>query len=158
MLQIRRYEPRDNRAMKALHYAGVAQIDPDASPADDAFSDADLDDVENHYLNGRGEFLLGFEENQLVAMGALRPKTDTVGEIKRIRVRHDCQRRGYGKTILMRLLEKASIIGYKELVLDTLEDNVSAQRLFKTCGFTEISRGKLGRYDLIYFSKKLTKK
>jgi ribosomal protein S18 acetylase RimI-like enzyme len=155
MLQLRRYRPGDNAAVKALHYAGVAQMDPAADPADDAFRDADLDDIEGHYLNGRGDFLLGFDGGELVAMGALRQKTETLGEIKRIRVRRDCQRQGYGKIIVLRLIERASALGYQELVLDTLENNPGAQRLFASCGFTENCRGMRGNYHLIFYTKRL---
>jgi ribosomal protein S18 acetylase RimI-like enzyme len=155
MLQMRRYRPEDNAAVKALHFAGLAQMHSGADRADTAFFDADLDDIEGHYLNDRGEFLLGFDGGGLAVMGALRPKTATLGEIKRIRVRQDCQQRGYGKMMVLQLEARAAALGYQELVLDTLENNTRAQKLFESCGFTEDSRGMRGKHHLIYYTKHL---
>ena len=155
MLQIRRYEPRDKGAIKALHYAGVAQMDPGADPADDTFRDADLDDIEEHYLDNNGDFLVGEEGDEIVVIGAVRKVTDTLGEIKRIRVSRDCQRRGYAKMILVELTERARALGYKELILDTLENNLGAQKMFEGCGFAENHRGMRGNYHLIFYTKQI---
>jgi ribosomal protein S18 acetylase RimI-like enzyme len=157
MLLIRRYQAPDNKAVKELHYAGVVQMDPDASRQDNPFIDSDLDDIEGIYLNNHGDFIVGTEGQEIVAMGAIRKVSAKCGEIKRIRVRQNCQRQGYGRTILLKLMELASEIGYTELCLDTLASNIPAQRLFEKCGFAENHRGKIGPYDLIYYGKKLNK-
>jgi ribosomal protein S18 acetylase RimI-like enzyme len=154
---IRRYQAPDNEAVKELHYAGVLQMDPDASLQDIPFMDSDLDDIAGIYLNNRGDFIVGMESKEIVAMGAIRKVSAKRGEIKRIRVRQDCQRQGYGQTILLKLMEIAAKLGYTELCLDTLTSNVPAQKLFEKCGFVESHRGKRGPYDLIFYGKKLSK-
>jgi ribosomal protein S18 acetylase RimI-like enzyme len=151
MLQLRRYRPEDSAAVRALHCAGLAQMHSGADRSDAAFFDADLDDIESHYLNGRGDFLLGFDGAGLAVMGALRQKTETLGEIKRLRVRRDCQRHGYGTIMVVKLVTRAAALGYKELVLDTLENNLGAQTLFESCGFTEDRRGMRGNYHLVFY-------
>jgi ribosomal protein S18 acetylase RimI-like enzyme len=55
----------------------------------------------------------------------------------------------------MRLMERARVLGYRELVLDTLENNPGAQKLFESCGFTENRRGMRGHYHLIFYAKQL---
>lgn len=90
-----------------------------------------------------------------MAMGAIKKVTASRGEIKRIRVRREYQRRGYGQTILSRLVELAMGLGYTELCLDATDNNVAAQRLFENCGFVETHRGKVSDYDLIFYRKKL---
>ena len=152
---IRRYQPQDIEAIKSLHYAGVHQIDPTPERPDNPFADADLDDIEGVYLGNGGDFIIGIEREGIVAMGGIRKYSETCGEIKRIRVRRDYQRKGYGETILQKLIEIAGKLGYKELCLDTLADNFPAQSLFEKIGFIETDRGNIGTYDLIYYGKKL---
>ncbi len=148
---IRRYQAEDNKEVKDLHYAGLAQF----GAAEDPYHDSDLDDIEGIYINNNGDFLVGTEGNEIVAMGAVKKITTTRGEIKRIRVGREYQRRGYGQTILSRLVELAMELGYTELCLDSTDNNAAAQRLFEKCGFAETHRGKVGTYDLIFYIKKL---
>jgi len=148
---IRRYQAEDNKEVKDLHYAGLAQFGASKDP----YHDSDLDDIEGIYINNTGDFLVGTEENEIVAMGAIKKVTASRGEIKRIRVRREYQRRGYGQTILSRLVELAVELGYTELCLDSTDNNAAAQGLFEKCGFNETHRGKIGIYDLVFYRKKL---
>ena len=154
---IRRYQADDNIEVKGLHYAGVQQIDPDPERPDNPFIDADLDNIEGVYINNRGDFIIGTVENDIIAIGALQKVSANLGEIRRIRIRQDYQRQGYGSQILSKLIERARELGYKELCLDTLADNKPAQNLFEKGGFIETHRGKTGSYDLIFYRKKLSK-
>ena len=148
---IRRYQAEDNEAVKKLHYAGLAQF----GAVEDPYYDSDLDDIEKVYLHNNGDFLVGIEGSEIVAMGAVKRVTATRGEIKRIRVRQDRQQQGYGEEILLKLIGIAAGRGYGELCLDTVTGNTPAERLFRKCGFIETHRGKVGAYDLIYYAKKL---
>ena len=154
MLLIRRYQAQDNKVVKELHYAGLEQFGATFEPA--PYYDGDLD-IENVYINNHGDFLVGILVDEIVAMGAIRKISNICGEIKRIRVRRDCQRQGFGQTILLRLIDLAAQLGYRELSLDTLANNIPAQSLFEKFGFVETHRGKLGRFDLLFYSKKLNK-
>ena len=161
MLTIRRYQATDNETVKELHYAGIAQMaemDIDVDPPGNPFTDSDLDDIEGAYINNRGEFLIGTRDGEIVAIGAIRQYSGDCGEIKRIRVRRDCQRRGYGRMILLRLMERAAELGYREVCLDTLTANLPAQRLFEKCGFVEKTRGKMGPFELFVYRKKLNER
>jgi ribosomal protein S18 acetylase RimI-like enzyme len=151
MLKIRRYQPQDNKIVKELHYAGLAQFGVAADP----YHDRDLDDIEGVYINNDGDFLVGTDGGEIMAIGAIKKKSSTCAEIKRIRVRRDYQRRGYARTILSRLMELAREMGYTEIVLDATVDNTPARRLFENCGFKETHYGKVGVYDLVFYVKKL---
>jgi ribosomal protein S18 acetylase RimI-like enzyme len=166
MLTLRRYQPEDNEVVKDLHYAGIAQIIEmvpevkriEAPPQDATFIDSDLDDIEGAYINNRGDFLVGLQGNQIVVIGAIRKMSETCGEIKRLRVRREYQRQGYGEAMMLELIERGRELGYQELMLDTSLYNPPAQRLFEKCGFKEASRGKIGPYDLIIYKKKLNER
>ncbi len=152
-MQIRRYQAEDNKEVKALHYAGLEQFGATADP----YHDKDLDDIKGVYIDNNGDFLVGTDGDKIVAMGALKKTSGTRGEIKRIRVRRDYQRSGYGRTILLKLIEMAGELGYMELCLDATVDNTPARRLFEQCGFVETRKGKVGTYDLVFYEKKLNK-
>jgi ribosomal protein S18 acetylase RimI-like enzyme len=158
MLKLRRYQASDNEVVKELHLAGIAQMaemDIDVDPPGNPYFDSDLDDIEGVYINNRGDFIVGTENGEIVAIGAIRPASENCGEIKRIRVRRDCQRRGYGQTILLRLMERAVELGYREVCLDTLTSNLPAQQLFEKCGFKHRTREKRGPFELFIYRKKL---
>lgn len=74
-LSIRRYRPEDNRAVTALHLAGLSQF----GAVFDPYYDSDLDDIEGVYLNNHGEFLVGVCNEEVLAMGAIRRLSDNQG-------------------------------------------------------------------------------
>jgi len=153
LIDIRRYQAKDNEVVKTLHYLGWSQFNVDARDEDNLILDTDLDDIENVYINNNGEFLVGIYKGQIVAMGALGKLSKTRGEIKRMRVHPDYQRRGFGQVILQKLLEIAAQLGYTELCLDTLAQNIPAQKLYEKFGFVQVRREKIGRLDMIVYEK-----
>ena len=157
-MRIRRYRPEDNTAVKALHFAGIEQMreDPEiAAIQRPASHDADLDDIENIYLKD-GDFIVGLEAREIVAMGAFKRKTTACAEFKRLRIRPDRQRRGYGEAITKKLMELAVKMGYTEAFLDTLTSNYRSQALAEKMGFKRCGEGKRGPYHLVFYEKKLT--
>src|SRR5437868_14699416 len=103
-LIIRRYEPRDHDEAWSLHNLALerAGAHPGNGPWDD-----DLHHVDEVYLAAGGEFLVGELRGRIVAMGALQRTSEIRGEIKRMRVHPDCQRRGYGEAVLTELEDRA---------------------------------------------------
>jgi ribosomal protein S18 acetylase RimI-like enzyme len=150
-LQIRRYEPKDNRAAKELNYAGLKQMEPDVNWEGVEVADGDYDDIEDIYLNHRGDFLVGTVDDEVVVTGAVKYLTGTCAEIKRIRVKPDYQRQGYGEKMLKSLIERARELGYKTLRIDTMTTNTRAQQLFTKAGFTFSQQGKIGDYAVFFY-------
>ena len=152
-LTIRQYRPADHETVMALHYAGVAQFDPDSAfPGE---YDDDLLDITASYIADRGDFLVGERGGEVVAIGGLRCRTDSCAELTRLRIRRDLQGRGYGTLFLDRLAARARELGYTELFLDTLNTNTPAHRFFEKAGFTRSGGGILGPYELYYYTKML---
>ena len=118
--------------------------------------DSDLDDIEGIYLS-HGDFIVGLEEGEIVAMGAFKKRTPECAEFKRLRIRPDCQRKGYGETIMRKLSELAAGMGYTEGFLDTLKTNHRAQRLFEKLEWVRSGGGKMGPFELFYYSRKFAK-
>jgi ribosomal protein S18 acetylase RimI-like enzyme len=121
--------------------------DVDAFVAD--ASDHDLDDVQGSYLDPGGEFLVGEIDDEIVAMGALRPATDYLAAfledlpertatVKRMRVDPAHQRRGYGQALYDELEARARDVD--AFVLDTTPGQTAARRFYETNGFREARR------------------
>lgn len=156
LLSIRRYQATDNPSVKALYYAGLQQSDADLRADGYSTLEKDLDDIQNVYIRNNGEFLVGVIGKELVAMGALKKHSTIRGEIKRMSVSRDYQRRGYGKAILTRLIDTAVQYGYKELFLDTTVQNIPARTLYEKFGFVQARQARIGRLDIMFYEKQLS--
>jgi ribosomal protein S18 acetylase RimI-like enzyme len=148
---IRRYEPRDREVIWELHNQALNAVGAHGGngPWDD-----DLHHVEEIYLRG-GEFLVVEVGGRVVAMGALRAAGDGVGEIKRMRVHPDFQRRGLGRAVLARLERRASELGIRTLRLDTTTRQLAARGLYGANGYVEVGRTVHGPFEVILLEKRL---
>lgn len=151
-LRLRRYTGADAAAVWTLHNNSLSLVD--AHGGNGAW-DEDLQNIQEVYLDGGGEFLLGEADGRLVAMGALLRAGPSTGEIKRMRVDPNYQRQGFGRRILDELEARARELGYRRLRLDTTTGQTAAQALYAESGFTKIGTGRMGRFELIIFEKRL---
>jgi len=151
-LHIRRYEPRDKRAIRRLHDDALNEVGAHlgSGPWDD-----DLDEIESVYLDQGGEFLVGFLDGEIVAMGALMRISPEKAELTRMRVRPGLQGRGYGQAMLDALHRRASELGYSTLRLDTTVQQRAAQRLYLKNGYNEVGRGSVGPFDCIIYEREM---
>jgi ribosomal protein S18 acetylase RimI-like enzyme len=149
---LRRFEPVDERAVWELHNLGLAGT---GAHLGNGPWDEDLRSIQDSYLSDGGEFLVGVVDGTVVAMGALRHVTDSVAELKRMRVHPRFQRRGFGRQILLALEERARQLGYTKIRLDTGVLLTAAQRLYEGAGYRQVGRGTIAAVDVIYFEKRL---
>lgn len=149
---IRRYVPVDKDAVWKLHLVAFKAAGTPSTPGP---WNNDFANIEGMYLSNGGEFLVGFLDADLVAMGALRKISDDTAEVKRMRVHPDHWRRGYGQTIFERLQARAIELGYKILILDTLAQQNAAQRLYLKNGFRQTGRRQAGPFECLLFEKRL---
>jgi ribosomal protein S18 acetylase RimI-like enzyme len=150
-MHVRRYLPADREAVWELHNVAL-----DAAGA--RFPgpwDADFDDIEGIYLRSGGEFLVGTVDGRVVAMGALRPCDSRTVELKRMRVVPELQRSGLGQAILDRLEERARMLGFARIVLDTTPQQVAARRFYRKNGYVEMGRRTRGELEELLFEKRL---
>jgi putative acetyltransferase len=86
----------------------------------------------------RGEIILAFARNAVVACGALRELEPKVGEIKRIYVRADHRGPGFGPRLTRALLRRARQLGYETVRVDTLPTMFAAIQFYQALGFAPI--------------------
>lgn len=151
-ISLRRYQPQDHDAVWNLHNDVLNELGTHGGngPWDD-----DLHHIEEVYLRNKGEFFVGVANNTIIAIGGLKRVNRDVAEIKRMRVNTAWRRKGIGQLILNRLEEKAKELGYQELVLDTTTRQTGAQLFYKKNSYHETHRGRYGKFDVIYYKKKI---
>lgn len=69
--------------------------------------------------------------------GATEVSSPGIGEVKRLFVRADHRKDGWGRRLAEALIAEARAIGYRELKLDTLDWMADARRLYAKLGFRE---------------------
>jgi GNAT superfamily N-acetyltransferase len=86
-----------------------------------------------------GAYYVGYDGSGPVAGGGLRSLGDGVAEIKRMYVRPEARSRGVAAELLRTLEEAGRALGYTSARLDTGPKQVTAQRLYRAAGYTEIA-------------------
>ncbi|MEO0398276.1 MAG: GNAT family N-acetyltransferase [Pseudomonadota bacterium] len=117
--------------------------------------DQDVRDPHKFYSNCNGVFLVGERAGRISAMGAYIPKGDGVVEIKRMRVDPAYQGRGLGGRILEALERRAKAAGFTLAVVETLERQKTAQRLYERSGYINIGVSTMGDFEIIHYEKDL---
>lgn len=153
-LEIRRYLPADHPAVMYLHKVALVKV---GAYLGEGPWDADLAKIEEVYFNNRGEFLVGFYEDKLVAMGAFWRTGETEAELKRMRVLPEYQGYGFGQQILEELEKRARAEGYSRLHLETSIVQDGAQRFYTRNGYREFQRVVLLDLERILYEKELAR-
>jgi ribosomal protein S18 acetylase RimI-like enzyme len=146
---IRSFEPRDAEACRRLYHEGliggrIAEND----------TGADIDHIEAAYMNPRGShfFVAETDAGELVGMIGVQQHALEEGEIRRLRVRTDCRRRGIGSALLERAIRFCKEHQHLKVKLDTFIDREPALRLFEKFGFKHSrTRDVNGGKTLLYF-------
>ena len=86
----------------------------------------------------RGDVLLWFENQDLVACGALRELEPGVGELKRIFIRAADRGEEFGKPFVRTLIARAGELGYRELRSYALGSMAAALEFYEELGFHRI--------------------
>jgi GNAT superfamily N-acetyltransferase len=117
--------------------------------------EADLVDVENVYLRNGGEFLLGFLDDTLIAMGGFKRLSESLAELRRMRISRDLQGHGYGTLLLQELEQRAIQAQIRTLCLDTAKRRPQTLEFYRKRGYQEIGKGFYGAVETVQFSKNL---
>ncbi len=151
-MRLIRYQPEHQKPMLALHRSAVEEFTLGMSQQQD---EADLVTIDEVYLRSRGEFLLGFIGERLVAMGGFKRLSDVVAELRRMRIARDLQGQGYGTLMLRELERRAFQSGVRTLCLDTARRRPLTLEFYRKHGYQETGRSFYGAVETVQFSKTL---
>ncbi len=88
------------------------------------------------YNNPKFVFVIAELQDEIVGCGAIRPISNTIGEVKRMYSKFPGKK--IGQTILAFLEEKAKKIGYTDLILETRVKNLEAIQFYQKQGYNII--------------------
>jgi GNAT superfamily N-acetyltransferase len=97
----------------------------------------ELEELPGAYAPPSGRILLAAAKESAFGCVALRAIDARVGEIKRMYVQPARRGEGWGRQLAVAIVAQARLIGYRELVLDTLSRLTTARALYAELGFAE---------------------
>jgi len=101
--------------------------------------DAEMRNLPGDYAPPRGRLLLATHGGEPVGCVALRDAGASRSEMKRLFVRPGTRGLGVGNALVSQVIDDARMIGYAEIVLDTLPSMADAQRMYERFGFRDIA-------------------
>ncbi len=105
--------------------------------------EAELAALPGVYAPPQGRLLLVFVGDALAGSGGLRALAHAdhpdACEMKRLYVRPGFRGRGLGRALAERLLDEARAIGYRAMLLDTLDSMHPARALYASLGFKQLA-------------------
>ncbi|HEY3295464.1 MAG TPA: GNAT family N-acetyltransferase [bacterium] len=110
------------------------------------------------YAGAVGRLLIAYLDGAAVGCGALRRISETVCEMKRLYVRPQARGLGIGKLLSEQLMTEAREIGYRQMRLDTIAQQMqTAVALYRAQGFREIEPYRYNPIPgALYMEKDLT--
>ncbi len=98
----------------------------------------DMDNVQSHYFENRGTFLVVLNGEQVIGSGALRRLDVETAELKRMWLLESYHGQGIGYQLITRLIHSARANGYTRIRLQTSPEQVRALDFYRKIGFQEI--------------------
>jgi GNAT superfamily N-acetyltransferase len=98
---------------------------------------AELTALDKMYGPPTGCLLLAWLGDAAVGCAGVRKLSGEVCEMKRLYIRDDLRGLGTGRELVVQLLAHARELGYRKMVLDTLEGMSRARGLYASLGFRE---------------------
>lgn len=95
----------------------------------------ELETIHVQYNKPDGGLLLVYINDNPIACAAVRRSDGETAELKRMYVKSEFRGFRIGVELLQRSLSLAKVLGYKKIRLDTLENMIKAQELYKSFGF-----------------------
>lgn len=123
----------------------------------------DIDDIDAAYMRDPGNHFWVAEAKpsakpstdeaaeQIVGMIGVQHYEDGVGEIRRLRVRHNMRRKGIGSKLIEHALRFCQEHNYLKITLDTFMEREPAMKLFEKFHFRHSRTKMVGGKELLYF-------
>jgi len=105
---------------------------------EEAESRPDLEDIQAHYFDNGGMFLVALNGGQVIGSGALRKLDVQTAELKRLWLLEQYHGQGIGYLLITKLFNFASDRGYVRIRLQTSPAQVRALAFYQKVGFYEI--------------------
>ena len=95
----------------------------------------DVDDIQTHYLDRQGFFLVAIDQGQVIGTGAIRHLDGDTAELKRLWLLETYHGQGIGYRLVQILLDFVQAYGHKHVRLLTDRRQDRAWRFYQQVGF-----------------------
>lgn len=113
----------------------------------------DIDDIDLAYMNCPGShfWVAEAEGGEIIGMIGVQHHEESVGEIRRLRVRQDLRRRGIGSALMETALRFCHERGYLKIALDTYMEREPAVKLFEKFHFRHSRTRCIADKEIMHF-------
>lgn len=116
----------------------------------------ELNAIDSQYGKPTGALLIAYKENLAVGCAGIRRLDEETAELKRMFVQQEFRQLKIGRKLLELAVDIAQDLKYKRIRLDTLPAMASAQTLYRSFGFYEISPYRFNPVqEALYMEKRL---
>jgi putative acetyltransferase len=131
----------DEAAIREVLYSVLAEYGLAPDPEG---TDADLADLEGSYWRSGGVFhVVVWSDGSIVGCAGLFRLSEVEAELRKMYLLPAARGRGIGGRLLLRLIADARRLGYQRLVLETASVLTEAIQLYRSAGFSPVSRDHL---------------
>ena len=141
-ISIRGWKDSDLGASVVLNREAEEHINMTSETGDWA---GDMMGITETFIGSGGQFVLGHIEEQLVVMGGFKVVSESLAEIKRMRVTPLLQGKGIGSWFIRSLEERVLETGIDDVILSTTSEQVGALKLYNRAGYKETGRVEVDR-------------
>ncbi len=99
----------------------------------------DMEDIQEHYFNRQGIFLVALDKDKVIGTGAIRRLEGATCELKRLWLLEAYQGQGIGLRITQQLLDFAKSQHFRLVQLKTSPNQIRAIRFYERLGFHRVN-------------------
>lgn len=113
----------------------------------------ELKEINIQYNKPSGGLILITDQQSGEEIGCvgIRRFEDKVAELKRMFVKESHRKKGLGKELMQRAIRLSRDLGYKKILLDTLDSMEPAIAIYKKAGFRETHAYRYNPYDKVRY-------
>jgi GNAT superfamily N-acetyltransferase len=146
--KIRSFRPSDLAACRKLYVEGL--LGGKLAENDTAL---DIDDIDAVYMHTDGNHFWIAENlfGEIVGMIGVQHHEEGVGQVRRLRVRQDHQRRGIGKALLEAAIKFCQKNEYLKIAMESFAERKTTVEMFSKLGFRHGNTRHFAGKELLYF-------
>lgn len=138
---------QDSSEVKELIFAILKEHGLQSEPNG---TDQDLSHLESTYFANGGYFEVCRTNGKLIGTWGIFPVSEEACELRKMYLHPDYRGKGLGRKLLDRALERARILGFKRVELETASVLKQAVQLYQSYGFKPVARHSVPRCDQAY--------
>jgi ribosomal protein S18 acetylase RimI-like enzyme len=147
VFKIRDFKQTDLLACKTLYVEGLL-----GGKLAENDTGLDIDDIDSAYMGTEGNhFWVAEVPGQVVGMIGVQHHEQNVGQIRRLRVAREYQRRGIGKALLEIAIHFCRENQYLKVSLESFAERAGSLELFRRLGFQLGETRHFAGKEMIYF-------